>query len=330
MSVPHPTVLLATRNRAATLASVLEQYCRLQSPPNGWDMIVVDNGSSDRTAEVVRSFSRRLPVQYVSEPTPGKNAALNAGLRFVTGDLVVFTDDDIFPNADWLVELCAAAESHESYAVFAGVIRPRWEAPPSEVILQALPLGVAYAIHPPGLREGPTAASFVFGGNVAIRADVFRNGYRFDPAMGPRPTAVYVMGGESELIRRLDAEARGIWCCDKAIVEHLVPRSNLETAWILRRAERYGRAQYRLGDGLSNGPTWLGVPRWIYRAVLTESFSIARAAVARNSVKLLQTRWQLHLFMGISAEARATRRSGADGRQAVLIREPKLSHRDVA
>lgn len=329
MTTPRPTILLATRNRAATLESVLDQYCRIESPPNGWDMVVVDNGSSDRTAEVVRGFIGRLPLQYVLERTPGKNAALNAGLRFVTGDLVVFTDDDIFPNADWLVELCAAADSHESYAVFAGIIRPRWEIPPSDVILQAIPLGVSYAIHPPGVHEGPTRPPLVFGGNVAIRTEVFRSGYRFDPAVGPSPSP-YVMGGEAELIRRLAADARGIWCCEKAIVEHLIPRPHLRNAWILQRAERYGRAQYLFGDGPNNGPSWLGIPRWVYRAAVSETFLIARAALTGNAVELLRARWQLHLFIGIGAEARKMSRASGNGHRAALPHGPNWSPRDAA
>ena len=112
MTTPRPTVLLATRNRASTLEAVLSTYCCLVSPPGGWDIVVVDNGSSDRTTEVVRSFRDRLPITYAFEGKPGKNAALNTGLAHVTGDVIVFTDDDIFPQADWLVRMCEAVAAN--------------------------------------------------------------------------------------------------------------------------------------------------------------------------------------------------------------------------
>jgi glycosyltransferase involved in cell wall biosynthesis len=308
VTTPSATVLLATRNRASTLESVLDEYCRLESPPGGWDLVIVDNGSTDRTADVVRSFGGKLPIRYAYEPTPGKNAALNTGLRLVTGDLVVFTDDDIYPSADWLVQLCAAAGAHESYTVFSGVILPRWEAKPSGMVLRVIPLGVSFAIHPPGLREGPTRPAMVFGGNVAIRAEVFRNGFTFDPTIGPRP-APYAMGSESELIRRLDSEGLGIWCCEKAVVQHLIPRSHLDVSWILERARHCGRAQFRFGDDRRNRPVWLGLPRWIYRAVAAEILNGARAVLAGDEARLLQARWEMHLLFGISSEARKSNRA---------------------
>lgn len=325
MTTPSVTVLLATRNRASTLESVLSEYCRLDSPPGGWDLVIVDNGSTDRTADVVRSFAGRLPIRYAYEGTPGKNAALNTGLPLVTGDLVVFTDDDIYPSPDWLVQFCAAANAHEAYTVFGGVILPRWESPPSDAILRVIPLGVAFAIHPSGTREGPTRPPMVFGGNVAIRARVFRSGFQFDPAIGPRPTP-YTMGSESELIRRLDSEGLGLWCCEKAVVEHLVPRAHLEIAWILERAENCGRAHFRFGDGRGNRPVWLGLPRWIYRSMATEVFNAARAILAGDKARLLRARWELHLLLGIGAEARKSGRANPAGLAPVIAPEPASPH----
>src|SRR5258706_14374309 len=79
------TVLIATRNRASTLPAVLEAYCQLDEPPGGWKLLLVDNGSTDETGDVVRKFSNRLPVAFARNQREGKNAALNTGLRFVEG-----------------------------------------------------------------------------------------------------------------------------------------------------------------------------------------------------------------------------------------------------
>jgi glycosyltransferase involved in cell wall biosynthesis len=97
------TVLLATRNRARILRDVLESYCHLQQASSGWKLVVVDNGGTDETAEVIASFESRLPFYSVSEPKLGKNRALNTWLGLVEGDLPVSTHDDAFPYADWLV-----------------------------------------------------------------------------------------------------------------------------------------------------------------------------------------------------------------------------------
>ena len=312
VSPVRPTILLATRNRASTLEAVLNEYCRLETPSAGWDVVIVDNGSTDRTKQVVDSFSDRLRISYCLEPRPGKNAALNTGLALVTGDLTVFTDDDIFPKTDWLVQLCAAADTQKSYTVFGGIIRPRWEVPPSELVWKTIPMDVCFGIHGSDVREGPASAGQVFGGNVAIRTEVFRSGFRFDPAVGPRPTA-YVMGGETELIRRLERDGRKVWVCSAAVVEHLIPRVHLTTAWILSRAERSGRAgALRLDVPASpaGAPapverTWFGVPRWIFLEVASVCATGARAALVGNRRRLLRSRWRLHVLFGAARQARA-------------------------
>jgi L-malate glycosyltransferase len=306
LTLPRPTVLVATRNRASTLEAVLSAYCQLVSPPAGWDLVVMDNGSSDRTAEVVRAFRDRLPIAYAFEGTPGKNAALNTGLGLVTGELIVFTDDDIFPQPDWLMRLCEAAAAHESYSIFAGLISPRWEAAPSDVIRQAIPLGIAFAVHPPGLREGPVSVNAALGGNVALRSEIFRRGYRFNTSIGPRPSS-YTMGSEAELIRRLVHDGMTIWCCEGAGVEHLVPRSHLETAWLMERAVRWGRCR-RFFDTLESDrddPSWLGVPRWIFRSAALQFALATRAALTGNAARLLHARWRLQFLRGVAYEARA-------------------------
>jgi len=317
MTVSPATVLLATRNRASTLERVLGEYCRLKPPPGGWDVIVVDNGSLDETKYVVESFRGRIPISYRFESTPGKNRALNTGLASATGDLVVFTDDDILPREDWLLELCAAADSYESASIFAGIIIPRWEVDPPEWILRGVPAGVCFGIHSAAVREGPAHPSIAFGGNVAIRADVFRRGYRFNPTVGPQPTR-YTMGGEAELIRRLVRDGHDVRCCTRAVAEHLIPASHLSLNRILERAVRWGRSQHFFGLASAEGmPNWRGVPRWVFRAAVRESWVATQAWLAGDHASLLRARWELHCLYGIAAEARSTRHAARGGQSTL-------------
>ena len=75
------TILMATRNRAQILREVLESYCRIVPPHDGWKLVVIDNGSTDETTQVLDSFQNRLPLQVLSESRPGKSCALNTGLK---------------------------------------------------------------------------------------------------------------------------------------------------------------------------------------------------------------------------------------------------------
>src|SRR5271169_1127428 len=233
------TVLLATRNRAQILRGVLEAYCHLEAPPSGWKLVVADNGSTDQTSEVIASFRGRLPLHSVSEPTLGKNEALNAGLELVEGDLVVFTDDDAFPRADWLIRLRKAADTQMGYSIFGGAIAPRWEVSPPAWI-EWVHRGPVFSLTDFSQMEGPIGSPWVFGPNMAIRSKIFQSGIRFDPLIGPGRSD-YAMGSETELLLRLDRQGHKAWHVASAVVEHLIRKEQLEKRWIWQRAIRFGR-----------------------------------------------------------------------------------------
>jgi L-malate glycosyltransferase len=299
------TVLFATKNRASTLRRVLDAYCSLESPPGGWRLVIADNGSTDETAAVVREYQRQLPLTLLFEPTPGKNAALNSALASVTGDLILFTDDDTFPKPDWLCEMRRAADTQRGHAIFGGTVVPRWEAPPESWIVASVPLGVTFSATDPSVPEGPVMSHNVFGPNMAIRADLFARGYRFDPKIGPRG-ADYPMGSETELVRRLLAGGFTAWFCRGSIVEHFIPRSAMRTSWILKRAVRFGRGQYRLNvhEQPRDLARWGGVPRYLFRQLFEQQLQIAGAVLRANGAELFRARWQFHYVWGQIREAR--------------------------
>jgi glycosyltransferase involved in cell wall biosynthesis len=97
MLQPKISVLIPTYNRAAYLAECLDKFQQQTLPPS--QVIVVNDGSADETAHVVKRFQDK--VEYIERPHEGKTAAVNAALGKVTGDYVwIFDDDDVpFPNA---------------------------------------------------------------------------------------------------------------------------------------------------------------------------------------------------------------------------------------
>ena len=122
--MPDLTVILAIFNGAETIAGTLGALTRLEPPEGGWKLVIVDNGSTDGTKAIVESFADALPLRLLDHPVPNKNAALNAALEHAEGDLVIFTDDDIIPEPDWLSGFQRLASEQPSFAVFGGRIRP--------------------------------------------------------------------------------------------------------------------------------------------------------------------------------------------------------------
>jgi len=296
------SVLMATRNRARILRDVLESYCHLQRPPSGWKLVVVDNGSSDQTSQVIGSFANRLPLFSLWEPKPGKNDALNAGLSLVEGDLTVLTDDDVFPHVDWLLELREAADLQPSFSIFGGPILPRWEVSPPPWI-RWVPTDPSFGVNDQWTQDGPLPASRlhnIMGPNMAIRTSIFQSGIRFDSSIGPCGSS-YPMGSERELLLRLSDQGHKAWYVRGAVVEHLVRAEQMDEAWVLQRAIRFGRGIHRLSR---NPKLWGGMPRHLFRDIPKEVFRMAVARVFFRREALFRAHWRFNFLRGEAVEAR--------------------------
>jgi glycosyltransferase involved in cell wall biosynthesis len=298
------TVLLATRNRAQVLRDVLEAYCHLRTPSSGWKVVVVDNGSTDETPQVLASFADRLPLHSLCEPKLGKNLALNAGLGLVEGDLTVLTDDDAFPYTDWLVQLQKVAEAQPMYSIFGGAVVPRWEMP-SPSWIRWVDTGAAYTLTDLSLKEGPIDPHHVFGPNMAIRTGIFQSGTQLDPAIGPRGSN-YPMGSETELVLRLSAQGHKAWHVQGAVVEHFIRKEQLRKDWVFQRATRFGRGQYRLFyDGKSeNRNLRVGTTLILFRKMLKQAVVMSAAWLTFRQEALFRAHWRFNFFRGQAAEAR--------------------------
>jgi L-malate glycosyltransferase len=298
------TVIFATRNGMRTLPAVLDAYLRLQAPEGGWKLIVVDNASTDRSRETVCSLKDRLPLTCLSEQTPGKNAALNTAVTHIEGDLVVLTDDDVLPRPDWLVCLRSAALAQPAYSIFGGAVVPHWEITPPDWILKWVPLGPVFTLTPPSLEEGPLDHALVFGPNMAVRTKVFEDGFRFDSTIGPQG-ANYAMGSETEFVRRLARHGYAAWHVPGARVEHFIRDFQMRKSWILRRAIRFGRGMYRMSflERRTDIPTWLGIPRYLFRELMRKTVSLSTGLVSFRGETAFRARWELNVVRGQIIEA---------------------------
>ena len=116
------SVIMPTYNRADMLRETLEGLCKLDLKGIDAEFIVIDNNSTDSTANVVADFSECLPLKYLFEEKNGKNHAITKGLECVEGSLLVFTDDDITPVKDWLQVYVSGAERWPEHVLFAGPV----------------------------------------------------------------------------------------------------------------------------------------------------------------------------------------------------------------
>ena len=304
------TVFIATHNGGRTLPRVLDAYTQLVPPPGGWKLVLIDNGSDDDSPRILRSFLDRLPLALVSEPRRGKNRALNRGLGELEGDLAVFSDDDVLPARDWLVQLRAAADQHPECGAFGGHILPAWDVPPDEWVRDWVPSAPVFGVSDAPRDSGPCEPTKIWGSNMAVRAEWLRRGHRFDERIGPNGSATYSMGGETEFTLRLAlTENVACWHCADAHVSHIIGARQMTRAFVLKRAFHLGRcvrreSAQRARAGQPHVPRG---PRAICQGLAGALASLASARRSADARRAFEARWQLRLWAGCLYEALGSR-----------------------
>ena len=120
------TVAICTRNRAELLCRAMDTIVALTIPAGvEWELIVIDNGSTDNTAEVLAGYKDRLPIRRVYEPVAGLSNARNRAVVEARGDYICWTDDDVLLDRGWLLKYHEAFARFPEIAYFGGPIDRR-------------------------------------------------------------------------------------------------------------------------------------------------------------------------------------------------------------
>jgi glycosyltransferase involved in cell wall biosynthesis len=237
-----------------------------------WEVVIVNNNSTDHTDVVVGGFVGRLPVRREFEARPGKSNALNRAVDVAKGDYIVWTDDDVLVDAGWLTAYVEAFRRWPEAAVFGGRITPRYEAPVAKWVMQSKAvLEGPYAIRDFGDRVYALSADdgdhFPFGANWAIRAKEQR-AFRYDPELGPLPKRIRIQEETDMIERVLGSGATGYWI-PEAMVEHCIERNRQTVRYIAAFYESWGETlAFRNAASTVAGPFWFGIPRRIWPRLL--------------------------------------------------------------
>ncbi|MDY6783080.1 MAG: hormogonium polysaccharide biosynthesis glycosyltransferase HpsE [Cyanobacteriota bacterium] len=133
------TVAICTYNGAKRLPKVLDHLkAQIQTEQLNWEIVIVDNNSTDDTAKLIRSYqnswSSPCPLRYSFEPQQGLAFARQRAIQEAGGEFVVFLDDDNFPAPDWLAQAYSFGQTHPQAGAFGGQIHGDFEVePPREI-----------------------------------------------------------------------------------------------------------------------------------------------------------------------------------------------------
>jgi len=267
------SVIVCTYNRSQSLRKTLGSLARLLTPAGmAWELIVVDNNSTDDTAEVVKTFAAAssFNVRYVFEISQGLSHARNAGIRAARGEVFAFTDDDVTVDPHWLCELRNTFDQFACIGI-GGRIVPVWTTPkPSwlEVdgphsLYSGTVISFDHGDEPCELSTSP-----VVGANMAFKKVVFEKYGVFRTDLGRRGNDSMI-GEESEFCTRLLRAGEKLVYAPRALVHHPVPKTRLKKSHFESHYFNYGRYVARVDGFPEKATRYFGVPRYLFRTLLT-------------------------------------------------------------
>lgn len=229
------SVVICSYNRANSLRDSLASVTRQIADGFTYEVVVVDDGSTDATRQVVEETAARapVPIRYVYlEGRRGLAYTRNRGVAEARGGWVVFFDDDQIADPDWLTNLLAVAVAHGAHCV--GGSR-RLDLPP-EVLAELGPtcrslLGENIYLEPPSILDGKELPTT---GNLMLSREVFHKVGDFDPR--------FTGGEDTEFLNRSRRAGFPIWTAPRAMCAHMVPLYRTRARYFRWVSRRWGNS----------------------------------------------------------------------------------------
>lgn len=238
LSKPAPaiSVVLCTRNRADLFDKALASVVGQDFPRSAFEIVVVDNGSSDHTAEIAERYASRANLRYVREERIGLCIARNTGWRAAAAPYVALFDDDAIAQPGWLAAIADAfARSPGDIGVIGGRVDPVWLAPRPDWLADEIAGALTIVDWGPDEKPIPDLRrEWLVGANMAAPKAVIEEVGGFHPWLD-RVGANLLSSGDVHL--QMEVVRRGYRCLyvPAMAIAHLAPPSRLTQAWFIKR-----------------------------------------------------------------------------------------------
>lgn len=309
MSELDISVVIGTYNRCAMLRRALESVLGQDAGDVRYEVIVVDNNSSDRTREIVTTLigGGETRLRYVFEGKQGVAHARNAGLAVALAPIVAFTDDDVRVAPNWLAEIERALDDHPEVDSVGGRILPLWPCEPPTWLTREHWVGpLALQDHGPlpfyVNAERPLSLA---SANLAFRRSVFERVGGFDPE--------FSQGGDHSdtemLVRLLRKDLQSLYMPSILVTAHVQPErlgKRYHRRWFFRAGKAQAPMRFleifdragRLDETPGAGETLFGVPAFAYRSLLIEGVRWLRATARRQESEALTHENRVRYMVG--------------------------------
>lgn len=288
------SIIIPTHNRGRSLARTVQSALLLDYPAELFEVVVVDNASTDDTEARVRELQARQTggpeLHYVAEKRLGLHYARHAGFHRAKGELLLFTDDDATFSAGWLTAYAEAFATHPDLEAAGGPVRPCWEQPPPRWLVEFIgdqPMFPYLSLMEPHEEFRMGADCYFFGVNMAVRRRVFAWTGFHPELVGTQTIGDGEAGLMADIVR---AHGWKIGYVPGALVYHHIPPQRMTVAYIRTWAWHLGsglmfqrwwkqrRPLWRLGGEVfviaaEHGVSWLKAP-WLRRRVNWEAILV--------------------------------------------------------
>lgn len=259
MISPKISILVCTRNRGIYLLNTLQAYEKISTNID-WELIVVNNGSTDSTPQILHTFASNtsINIRLILEQRVGVSRAKNTGLQHAVGDIIVFSDDDCYPKSDFVDAVWS--NFSETQLDYLGARVLLYDPADLPITIQVSEDRRSF---PPGSFIEP---GLIHGANMAFRRKVFLEVGGFDELLGP---GTNIPGGEEmDFINRVSATGFFGAYDPRPVVFHHHRRQTQEQAKTLMRSYDIGRGARYMKAILDPRQRNQACRDWYWRTVL--------------------------------------------------------------
>jgi glycosyltransferase involved in cell wall biosynthesis len=245
------TVAIPTYNGAQRLPKVLEALRHQRHTEDiSWDIVVIDNNSSDATEQMVRFYQENWEkpyfLTYYLEPRQGSAFARKRAIKEAKGCYIAFLDDDNIPAPDWIVSIHKFSQDYPHIGAFSGQIHGDYEVEPPEGFQKiAAFLAIReHGLHP--FRFNPDNLNLPPSAGLVVCKQAWNDAVPNQPQLKGR-LGQSMMGGEDyEVLLHLHQAGWEIWYNPQMHINHCIPRHRLEREYLLSLARGVGLATCQL------------------------------------------------------------------------------------
>lgn len=297
------SVVLSTYNRCGILSKALQCLALQDAPGIEYEIIVVDNNSTDRTRQIVESFTARdKRFRYLFEGRQGLSYARNAGIGIARADVIAFTDDDVETACDWIYQMHRALLSYPEAEFIGGRVLPLIEEPlPSWAHAKMGPFALQdFGAEPVKLYDRDRRC--LIGASLAVRCRALAKAglfnletQRVEDGVGSTEdadweTQVWNYGGHGMYVPEI-------------VVHSPLSKHRLLKAYHRRWHIGHGKFSARARrPELETSRRWLDVPAFLYRRAVQSVIEFAILSLKRKQIEAFERETSLLFSLGFIAE----------------------------